>query len=80
MVILNFHGHMIIVIKFLHPENILLDIFHYFLCQLQTEISKFIECWPLFIILAAILFFSVGQLGHPSKMPTSDLNAYNRPN
>ena len=41
--ILNIYGYIIIEIKFLDPENLLLDIFHYFLCQLQTEISKFIE-------------------------------------
>ena len=74
MAILNFHGHMNIEIEFLDPENILLDIFHYCLCQLQTEISKFIEFWPPFFILAAILFLSVGQLGHPSGMHTSDPN------
>ena len=72
--ILNFYGHSIIEIEFLDPENILLDIFHYFLCQLQTEIIKFIEFWPPFLILAAILFLSVGQLGHSSKMHTSDPN------
>ena len=74
MAILNLGGHIIIEIKFLDPENILLDTFHYFLCQLQTKISKFIDFWPPFLILAAILFLSVGQLGHPSKMHTSDLN------
>ena len=74
MDILNFDGHMIIEIEFLDPDKILLDTFRYFLCQLQTEISKFIEFWPPFLILAAILFLSVGQLGHPSKMHTSDPN------
>ena len=74
MAILNLGGHTIIEIEFLDNENILLDTFHYFLCQLQTKISKFIEFWPPFLILAAILFLSAGQLGHPSKMHTSDLN------
>ena len=31
--ILNFQGHMIIEIEFLYPNNLLLDIFHNFLCQ-----------------------------------------------
>ena len=51
MAILNFHGHMIIGIEFIDSENLLIDIFHYFLCQLETEISKF------FHRLAAILDF-----------------------
>ena len=46
--ILNFDGHTIIEIEFLDPENILLDTLHYFLCQLQIKISKFIEFWPPF--------------------------------
>ena len=61
--ILNFNGHVIIEIEFLDHENLLIDIFHYFLCQLETEISKFIEFWWQFFILAAILFLSLGQLG-----------------
>ena len=72
--ILNFHSHIIIRIEFLDPFNLLLDIFHHFLCQLQTEISDFIEAWRPFFILAAILFLSLDQLGHPSKMHTSDPN------
>ena len=74
MAILNFDGHTLVEIEFLDPENILLDTFHYFLCQLQIKISKFNKFWPSFLILAAILFLSVGQLSHPSKMHTSDLN------
>ena len=72
--ILNFHGYMIIEIEFLVPENLLSDIFHYFLCQLQTKKSKFIEFWRPFLILVTILFLSLGQLGLPSKMHTSGPN------
>ena len=34
---------MIIEIEFLDQENLLLDIFDYFLCQLQTKKGKFID-------------------------------------
>ena len=71
---LNFYGYMVIEIEFIDLENLLLDIFRYFLCQLQTEISKFIEFWRPFLILAVILFLLSGQLGLPSKMHTSDPN------
>ena len=71
---LNFYGYIVIKIEFLDPENLLLDIFHYVLCQLQTEISKFIEFWRPFLILAVILFLLSGQLGLLSKMHSSDLN------
>ena len=72
---LNFYGYNIVIkIEFLDPENLLLDIFHYFLCQLQTEISKFIEFCRPFLILAVILFLLSGQLGLLSKMHSSDLN------
>ena len=71
---LNFYGYMVIKIEFLNLENLILDIFNYFLCQLQTEISKFIEFWRPFLILAVILFLLSGQLGLLSKMYSSDLN------
>ena len=71
---LNFYGYIVIKIEFLDPENLLLDIFHYVLCQLHTEISKFIEFWRPFLILAVILFLLSGQLGLLSKMHSSDLN------
>ena len=71
---LNFYGYIVIKIEFLDPENLLLDIFHYVLCQLQTEISNFIEFWRPFLILAVILFLLSGQLGLLSKMHSSDLN------
>ena len=71
---LNFYGYIVIKIEFLDHENLLLDIFHYVLCQLQTEISKFIEFWRPFLILAVILFLLSGQLGLLSKMHSSDLN------
>ena len=45
---LNFYGYIVIKIEFIDHENLLLDIFHYVLCQLQTEISKFIEFWRPF--------------------------------
>ena len=38
----------LVKIEFIDHENLLLDIFHYVLCQLQTEISKFIEFWRPF--------------------------------
>ena len=31
-----------IEIEILDPENLLIDMFHHFLCQLQTETCKFI--------------------------------------
>ena len=72
---LNFYGYIVIKIEFLiDPENLLLDIFHYVLCQLQTEKSKFIEFWRPFLILAVILFLLSGQLGLLSKMHSSDPN------
>ena len=42
---------MIIEIEFLDPNNLLLDIFLYFLCQQQSDISKLSD------MLAAILDF-----------------------
>ena len=74
MATLNFHGHVNICVEFLDPENLLIGIFHYILCRLETEISKFIEFWRPFLILAAISFLWLGQLGPPSKMHTSDPN------
>ena len=71
---LNFYGYIVIKIEFLDPENLLLDIFHYVLYQLQTEISKIIEFWRPLLILAVILFLLSGQLGLLSKMHSSDLN------
>ena len=64
---------MTIDIEFLDPENLLLDIFHYFVCQLQTERQIY---WILAAIFnfVAVLFHSLGQLGHSSKMLTSDPN------
>ena len=62
MAILNFYGYIVIEIEFLDPENLLLDIFRYFLGQLQTEISKFIEFW------AAI--FNFGRHLVPFVRPT----------
>ena len=37
---LNVYSYIDNEIEFLDPENLLLDIFYYLLCQLQTEISK----------------------------------------
>ena len=39
--ILNFTGHRNSLVYIFDSENILFDIFLYFLCQLQTEINKF---------------------------------------
>ena len=51
--ILNFHCHMIIEIEFLDPENLLLDIFDYFLCHANCRPRK-----ASLLSLAAILDFS----------------------
>ena len=54
------------ILKLYNPINIKIflksltlktDMFHYFLCQLQAEICKFIEFWPPYWILVAILNF-----------------------
>ena len=61
MAILKFYNHINIEIEILDPENLLLHIFHHFLCQLQIKTCKFIGvgCLPAILDFSGHVEFSM---------------------